>query len=70
MDTKTGITPGKGHAANRLIVVKDGNGWRVQDVNRGHLHSARIKDKARAQRQADTMNARLDSLGRLKKEGE
>jgi len=48
----------------RFVVVKDGNGWRVQDTRNGSLHSARIADKARTQRQADTMNARLDALRR------
>jgi len=48
-----------------IKVVRDGNGWRLQD-SRGFLHSARIQDKARAQRQADAMNERLD---RLNKEG-
>jgi hypothetical protein len=44
---------------DRFQIAKDGPGWRVKDTVKGHLHSARIADKARAQRQADAMNARL-----------
>lgn len=43
----------------RFVVNPDGRGWRVRDTKTGHLHSARIADRARAQRQADAMNARL-----------
>jgi hypothetical protein len=42
----------------RFQIKADGKGWRVYDTLRATLHSARIADKARAQRQADAMNAR------------
>lgn len=41
-----------------ITVVRDGAGWRLQDA-KGHLHSTRIRDKARAQRQANAMNVKL-----------
>jgi hypothetical protein len=46
-----------------ITVKKDGNGWRLVD-DKGRLHSARIADKARAQRQADQLNAQLDKVKR------
>jgi len=46
-------------AKARFDVMKDGTGWRVRDTQTGHLHSARIADKARAQRQADHFNRLL-----------
>jgi hypothetical protein len=42
--------------ATRFVVEPDSNGFRVVDSRNGHLHSARIADKDRAQRQAVTMN--------------
>ena len=49
-------------ASTRFQLRKDGSGWRVRDTEKGVDHSARIPDKARAQSQADTMNARLTGL--------
>jgi hypothetical protein len=64
MNEQGGITPGKGFGNDRLRVIGYGRGWRVAD-SKGRLHSARIADKDRAQRQADAMNARLEAIGRL-----
>jgi hypothetical protein len=47
----------------RFIIKADGRGWRVRDTKTGQDHSARIGDKARAQRQADALNARIDAKG-------
>jgi hypothetical protein len=44
-----------------ISVVKSGSGWSLQD-EKGRLHSARIADKARAQRQAAVMNAKLEQI--------
>jgi len=49
---------------DRIRVERSGSGWRLVDT-KGRLHSARIKDRERCQRQADAMNARLERLGKL-----
>lgn len=45
---------------DEIQVERDGNGWRLVD-RKGKVHSARIVlgGKARAQRQADALNATL-----------
>lgn len=44
-------------------VAKDGKGWRVVD-NKGYYHSARIMDKARAEKQAETLNKKMEEIKR------
>lgn len=48
-----------------IRVERDGNGWRLVD-HKGRFHSARIVEggKARAQRQADALNAKLAKVER------
>ena len=43
----------------RFKIEREGNGWRVVDTETGHLHSARIHERWRAQAQANTMNQDL-----------
>jgi len=61
--------PTDGKDRIKVVPAQARGKWVLAD-RQGRLHSAVLKDKARAQRQADQMNARLDSIGRLAKEGE
>lgn len=49
---------------NRFKIRRDGAGWRVRDTVTGIDYSARLSDKARAQRQADKLNANLDRIAK------
>ena len=50
--------------------VKGRRAWRVHDTVTGHIHSAEIADKTRAESQARTMNAKFEEMrGNLSRKG-